>query len=136
MRAETQHIPLPSGFVPQIRMRRDERSASNSMMWASTSQSMLTWQWTPRIGPALAGTLTWPDSFDAAEAHAASLLAIAEEALVEGCAMRPPPSPGQLRPTTTRRLNDVEDDAVEELRTDLSAAARQWSTLRLCQTKR
>ena len=59
----------------------------------SYGADVLTWRWIPETGPVFVGDMTWPNSYDAADHHAAALLDVAEEGFVERCAPRPVPSP-------------------------------------------
>ena len=101
----------------------------------STAQTTLGWQWIPADGPAIAGELTWPTSFEAAEAHAVSLLTITEKGFVEGCALRRPPAASALRSSAIVRLNDAFDEALTELVTEYSRAVGQWTDLPSCEQR-
>jgi hypothetical protein len=64
---------------------------------------------------AFVGQLTWPDSFDAAESHAASLPGIADESFVEACPPRQAPSVSMLTSPQVHNLNEIDDDTIGEL---------------------
>ncbi len=59
--------------------------------WGSSAQTRLGWAWVFGARVLAQGQLTWPDSDRAAEAHAASLVRVAEAALAPGCAPAPLP---------------------------------------------
>ena len=137
LRGETERVqlqaayyPVPSGmeFTRFTRSRPDERI---DPVWFSTSWGALTWEWIRAGDETIAGELLWPESFDAAEAHATSLLMIAEASLIERCVAVEIP---QLAPPTaeTIRLNDVSLEAVNELRADFRAASKGWKSLPRC----
>jgi hypothetical protein len=140
LRAEAQEVqlkaeyyPLPAGLVPRVTVRPDGEFTTSGL-WANTAQTTLTWQWLPPAGPAFAGRLTWPDSYDAAEDHAASLLDIAERSLVERCAPASVPAAGLFTSRGTRRLNSVSAKSVEELHRELAKASDKWGTPIACRS--
>ena len=53
--------------------------------WWTSAQTRLGVTWKRKGAPPVERELTWPDSSDAGEHHAVSLLAIAEASFVEGC---------------------------------------------------
>ena len=135
MQVQAAYIPLPEGLVPRfvVRAPADEMTHISGPL-ASTAQKILTWQWTPPSGPAIAGELTWPYSYEAAEDHAVSLLTIAESGFLDGCAPRRPPAATLLRFAAVRR-DEVSDDALTELAGDYSRAVRQWTDVPQCTRK-
>jgi len=83
-------FPIPRGMKVAFRVgaRDDSIIESRSSTW-STAWTTLDWRWLSPTGETRAeGELTWPTSDDRAEAHAASLLDIAERGFIETC----PPS--------------------------------------------
>ncbi len=54
--------------------------------WSTSAQTTLSWAWVDGDRALAEGTLTWPDSYRAAEDHAAQLVRVAEAALAPGCA--------------------------------------------------
>jgi hypothetical protein len=136
MQVSAASFPLPDGFVPRLTIgpRRDAGFDTSVFSW-NTSQTSLTWQWTPATGPAFVGNITWPNSGDAAEDHAAVLLEIAERAFSEGCAARRLPA-DLLRSSDTRHLNDVSDEQIRDLAADLSRALKDWKSVPLCEPRR
>lgn len=139
LRGETERVqlraayyPLPPGVTPQLTLGRDEGDSGGLSLWSSTAQTTLTWRWQADTGAALVGELTWPDSYDAAESHAASLLGIVEEGFVETCPPRQAPT--MMGPTSARahNLNDVPGDAADALERALQRAAAAWKGLRAC----
>jgi hypothetical protein len=131
------YFPLPTGLVPRFSVRPPptEMTFSSGPLF-STAQTVLAWQWIPTNGPAIAGEFAWPYSYDAAEDHAVSLLTIAENGFVDGCAPRRPPAVSLLRSSAPVRLNDASDDMLTDLVTDYSRAVEQWADLRPCEPKR
>jgi hypothetical protein len=127
-----EYYPLPAGFIPQVTVREGQGDQSGDMMMVSTAQTSLTWRWIPPAGAAFVGQLTWPDSFDAAEDHAVSLLSVAEAGLAEGCAAERAPSPTLLSSARARHLNDVSPESLEDLREDFRKALDKWKTLAVC----
>jgi hypothetical protein len=78
----------------------------------------------------VAGELTWPNSDNAAESHAASLLAIAEEGFVEGCVGPPPDAITAAR--QLRNLNEAPADDIRDLDREFRKAAGRWRGLPGC----
>ena len=129
---KAEYYALPEGFVPQVAVPLEQNDAIGPV-WASTSQTSLTWQYVPRSGSGFVGELTWPSSFDAADDHAAFLLDVAEQGF-GGCARQARlPVLGKQE---VRRLNDVRTEAIEELRADFVKAARKWAGLPACRPAR
>jgi hypothetical protein len=85
-RADT--YPIPQGIPVRYRLgagKRPDLAIGGSGMWSS-ALTTLTWTWDRGEGTTSAsGELTWPESADPAETHAASLLAIAESGFEAGC---------------------------------------------------
>ena len=97
-----------------------------------SARPCFTWRWAPDNGAAFVGDLTWPDSSDVAESHAASLLAVAEEAFIDGCPPGRIPSVSVSTSREVRNLNEVPAErrlhAVGQIRiadTGLILAARR-----------
>jgi hypothetical protein len=132
LRAET--YPLPDGIVLQIAagFGRTAATAWSMSTWSTTAQTMLTWRWMPGNGRPLAGTVTWPNSSDAAEAHAAALLDVAEQGLVEGCPARAAPQPSAVKTVDPVRLDDVADDVLRDLDVDYAKAFARWKSVKTC----
>jgi hypothetical protein len=101
-------------------------------MWMNTGQTLLTWRWIPSAGAMLTGQLTWPDSYDAAEAHAAALLDVAEQGLVAGCASQTLPDRRQISSRIVTRLDETADEDVRRLSADYAAALGRWGALQRC----
>jgi len=131
-------FPLPDGLEPRfiVSAGRPDDPEPDLPAWGSTSQTQLTWQWTPPSGPAFVGVLTWPDSSNAVEEHAAVLLDVAERGFVEGCVRGTVPPKTIVASPDARRLNDVEGAAVKELADDMTQALERWKTLRACEPRR
>jgi hypothetical protein len=131
------YYPLPAGLAPQWTVRHDEGDLdiTGIGMWASTGQTSLTWRWIPDTGAGFVGQLTWPDSYDAAENHAASLLDVAEEGFVEGC----PSQAAGTMPLTSRHthtLNSVNRDEITRLDQGFGDAVQRWRALPPCRSQR
>jgi hypothetical protein len=75
-------------------------------------------------------------SYDAAESHAASLLAVAEEGFVERCAELRFPAASTFTSSKDRNLNEVAADAIREHDRDFKKAADKWRALPLCSAAR
>jgi hypothetical protein len=131
-----QYYPLPTGISPQLTVRHTEDELFEFGNWATTAQTVLTWRWIPESGRAFVGEVTWPNSSDAAESHAASLLGIAEEGFVERCPPRGVPAAAVLAPSRAQNLNEVPGDAIRELDRDLRGAMQRWTTLPVCGSSR
>jgi hypothetical protein len=143
LRGETEEVqlhtafyPLPDGITPQVTVRRDEDGLAGPSMWSNTAQTFLTWRWIPETGPVFAGDMTWPNSYDAADNHAAALLHVAEEGFVERCPPRHVSSMAMLASRPVQKLNDVDAEAISELDQDLRDATGRWKSLRPCRSGR
>lgn len=125
--------PLPAGLIPQVTVRTREYDSSSAGMWANTGQTSLTWRWVPSTGTGFVGDLTWPSSYDAADSHAASLLAVAEEGFVERrCTGERFPAASSFTSAKDRNLNEVAADAIGEHDRDFKMASDKWRALPLC----
>jgi hypothetical protein len=133
---ETAYYPLPPGVTPRLHARPDDNAFVLGAVGFSTGQSSLTWRWIPDDAPSFVGEVTWPDSYDAADGHASSLLAIAEAGFLEGCAPRQLPSVSTLTPPQARNLNEVRDGEIKSLNRDLQHAVERWRTLPACSADR
>ena len=129
---EAEYYPLPPGLVPRVTVQEEDDVFTAGMSF-NTGQTDLVWRWVPAAGTAFVGEVTWPGSYDAAEDHAVSLLTIAEEGLVAGCAAQPVPSPAAVRSRSARNLNDVSAESIRELDRDLGKAFDKWKALPVCQ---
>jgi len=137
LQIEAAYFPLPPGLVPQFTAHDDRSTADMGMSFGgSTAQTILAWQWIPTKGTPIAGELTWPNSFDAAEDHAVSLLNVAESGFVEGCAQQRPPEVRLLRSSSAARLNDASSDDLRELVADYTRAMDRWRSKGRCEPLR
>jgi len=134
LRSET--YPLPADMVPELLHNgRSEDFMGMGASWNS-GQTTLTWRLILPDRSAFAGEITWPMSYDAADDHAAMLLGVVEQSLVEGCAGRPA-GDGDLMPKAAAQLlNDVAGDRVEDLMAEFRRAAPRWRSLRNCRPAR
>jgi hypothetical protein len=136
VQAEAEYYPLPAGLIPVARVRQEDDDPDSTGLTSNTGQTVLTWRWLPPAGPALVGELTWPGSYDAAEDHAVSLLDVAEQSLVEGCAPGRVPAPAMFSSRPGRNLDDVPARAIEELDRDFRKAFDKWKSLAACRPGR
>jgi hypothetical protein len=130
------YVPLPAGFAPRVTPPLEWTEGGVST-WSNTGQTSLTWRWVRRADTSLVGRLTWPISADAAEAHAASLLAIAEESFVEECPAARPVAPAALRTSKTSRVDDVSDERfanerLADLDSDYRESFGKWNAMPAC----
>ena len=115
--------PLPTGLAPVLA----SKAWSGTIFfgrgeWVTTAQTTLDWSWLPDEGPSVAGTLTWPNSSNGVEEHAAGLLEVAEGTLLEGCPPSPPPAVDLVR----RRIRVNHHDAVRGMDEQLVERFRNW----------
>src|SRR6187401_2768650 len=96
----------------------------------NTSMTTLAWRFVNPSGRSYSGQQTWPRSYEAAEDHAANLIKVFEESLVEGCLSRRPPNPSVIKTTKVSAL--AEDPYSSELPADYSEAHDRWRTLKPC----
>ena len=94
----------------------------------STAQTILDWSWVPESGIVATGELTWPNSSNGVEEHAAELLGVAEGTLIEGCPPSPPPPPDLVR----KRIRVNRLDAVPGLDKQLVERFRTWRPVPPC----
>ena len=129
VQAEGEVHPLPSDLTPVLSPKESEGSTVFSGgEWASTSQTILEWSWRPESGPVATGELTWPDSSNGVEEHAAGLLDVAERTLIEGCPPSPPPPLDLVR----KRIRVHQADAVPGINTQLVEHFRTWRAVPPC----
>jgi hypothetical protein len=133
LQLKAEYYPLPVGLIPEVTVRTREDDSFAAAMWANTGQTSLTWRWVPATGTAFVGELTWPSSYEAADSHAASLLAIAEEGFVEKrCTEERFPAASAFSSSKDRNLNEVAADAIREHDRDFKRAAEKWRALPVC----
>jgi hypothetical protein len=133
LQLKAEYYPLPTGLIQQVTVRARADESSGGGMWANTGQTSLTWRWMPTTGSGFVGELTWPSSYDAAESHAASLLAVAEEGFVEKrCTDERFPAASSFTSAKDRKLNEVSADGIREHDRDLKRAAEKWRGLPVC----
>lgn len=92
-RVQAYSVAIPVDIKVQLPLHGTyERVLSSSFGgWFSTAQTQLSWMWVDGGRVLGRGTLTWPDSSDAAEDYAVELLRIAEAGMTPGCSPTPPP---------------------------------------------
>jgi hypothetical protein len=130
------YVPLPAGFTPRVTPPLKWTDGPVTT-WTNTAQTYLAWRWVRRADTSLVGNLIWPNSADAAEDHAASLLAIAEESLVDECPAARPVAPGALRASKTSRVDDAFDERfayerLADLDSDYRESFAKWSAMPAC----
>jgi hypothetical protein len=137
LQLKSEYYPLPTGLIQQVTVRTREDDSSGAAMWANTGQTSLTWRWMPTTGSGFVGELTWPSSYDAAESHAAPLLAVAEEGFVrKRCADEKFPTASTFISSKDRNLNEVAADAIREHDRDFKKALDKWRALPVCSSAR
>ena len=133
VQARAEMHPLPRGVTPVLASTEWNGPMVVSMgEWASTSQTVLDWSWVPDARPGASGELTWPDSSNGVEEHAAGLLDVAERTLVEGCPPTPPPPLDLVR----RRIRVHQGDAVPGIDRQLVERFRTWRRVPPCDPAR
>ena len=122
-------VPLPAGMTPEITIQ--DRTGDTIGIWGgwNSGQTSLVWRWLPTDQTRFDGELTWPGSYEAAEDHAATLLDIAEESLVEGCPRRTPPASASIRARQPVNRLDAPGDSVDKW---LEKAILQWNAIPIC----
>jgi hypothetical protein len=127
------YYPLPPGMNPEFAFADRESSTVSGGFWGSTAQTVLAWRWVVPAGPSLEGILTWPDSSDPAEAHAASLLHLAEEGLSEGCVPSGwPRAWAPAAPRLTARPLDAYREWFDDLDAHFRIARDKWIGIPRC----
>jgi hypothetical protein len=126
------YFPIPRGMVPTAPNSDAGGRTFGSISWNS-GQTQLSWSWLTADGQALAsGSLTWPSSYSAPEAHAAHLLRIAELGLSSEC---PPAKLPAFEPGAPRSGVSGIDARPQEsagLQGDLAAGLRQYASSTAC----
>lgn len=129
-RAES--FPLPSGLTPVLAGKEWKGSiVFSGGEWMSSAQTILDWSWAPEDGAVATGELTWPNSSNGVEEHAAGLLEVAEGTLIEGCPPSPPPPLNLVR----RRIRVNRVDAVPGIDKELVERFRTWRPVPPCNTQ-
>ena len=124
--------PLPTGMTPQIVVGEMPHGLSGFVHGGNTAQTRLSWALAVPGRPLVVGTLTWPDAWNGAEAHASTLLAIAEAGQVEGCLPRRPPPAVEVESARRVFLNRAGPRDAEELADGYGAALPKWETAAGC----
>lgn len=96
-------------------------------------QAQLSWSWLRADGHVLAsGTLTWPSSYSAPEAHAADLLRIAELGLSSECPPAKLPIFASGPPQAGVSAIDARPQEAVALQGELAAALREYASSAAC----
>lgn len=125
-------VPLPRGWTRSWQMRVTPFSfpMRGGGMTGNSGQSRLHWTLAMSGRPTLAGSITWPMSYNGAEDHAMRLLVVAEQSLVDSCVRtRPPALLSTMRVTV---VDEGAGDVAEEQATDLADALGRWAALARC----
>ena len=129
VQAGAEFHPLPSAVTPVLASNEwDGPMVFSGGEWMTTAQTILDWSWVPNIGPAATGELTWPNSSNGVEEHAAGLLEVAEGTLIEGCPPSPPPPLDLVR----RRIRVNQIDAITGIDKQLVERFRTWRPVPPC----
>jgi hypothetical protein len=131
-----EYYPIPAGLIPQATVPTDQDEVGTGGFWMHTGQTSLTWRWVRPGSPAMVGTVTWPNSYDAAENHAASLLDIAEQGLVRRCLDERVPDALAFTSAADRHLDEVEPDDLREHEREAMRAIGKWRALPACRPRR
>jgi hypothetical protein len=78
-------VPLPEGLSLAGHFEDSLVASVRGGAWAGTARTRLEWSWLSPGRAPLSGVLTWPESSDAGEVHAARLLEAAEDSFTETC---------------------------------------------------
>jgi hypothetical protein len=125
------YFPLPKGMVPTP-PDSDAGIRGFGMSWNS-GQTQLSWSWMTAEGQVLAsGTLMWPSSYSAPEAHAADLLRIAELGLSAGCPPAKLPSFAAGTPGSGVSAIDARPQEVTALQGELTTTLRAYASSAAC----
>jgi hypothetical protein len=133
VQARAESYPLPSDLTPLLTAKEGEGPiVFSGGEWMSTAQTILDWSWVPEAGPVATGELTWPNSSNGVEEHAAGLLEVAEGTLIEGCPPSPPPPLDLVR----RRIRVNHRDAIPGIDKQLVERFRTWRPVPPCDPSR
>lgn len=125
------YFPLPKGMVPTP-PESDGGRRVFGMSWNS-GQTQLSWSWMTADGQVLAsGTLTWPSSHSAPEAHAVDLLRIAELGLSSGCPPAKLPALAPGAPQSGVSAIDARPQEVAALQGELATTLREYASSAAC----
>lgn len=125
------HVSLPPGLEPRWPAGLGVMSSIGLDFWMTSAQTRLRWAWF-RLGRLQhAGEVTWPDSSDAGESHAADLLRIAEDGFRDGCPPATPPR--ELFAFTSGAKVSAIDASPESVRGAQDALVEALRSLRPCE---
>jgi hypothetical protein len=126
------YFPLPQGMIPTPPDPDASRRIAGSFGWNS-GQTQLGWSWLTSDGQTLAsGTLRWPSSYSAPEAHAADLLRIAELGLISECPPARLPVFAPSAPQSGVSARDAEPQELAALQGELATSLRQHASSAGC----
>jgi hypothetical protein len=126
------YVPLPPGMSTNWVERLENISGTgHGSAWGSSAQTTLAWTWIDGDDLLAEGTLTWPDSYRAPQAHAAELLSIVDDGFAAGCpAVGPPPSLGGGRGTVSGI--DADASTLAAVDTELTNRILRYRTPAAC----
>ncbi|MCC7123672.1 MAG: hypothetical protein IT178_02420 [Acidobacteria bacterium] len=124
---------LPDASVRQVAVGPVASYGSMSMSF-STAQTTLTWRWVRDGAPTIGGEIIWPGSMEPHEDHASTLLRVAEEGLVPGCAARSRPPDRVVHPPgkDADRRGPNRDGYINDFDAALTLASAAWARLPSC----
>jgi hypothetical protein len=125
------YFPLPKDMVPTP---PDSDAGGRASGWSwNSGQTQLSWSWLMADGQVLAsGTLTWPSSYSAPEAHAANLLRIAELGLRSECPTARLPALPTGAPRSGVSAIDALPQEVAALQDELATKLREYASSTGC----
>jgi hypothetical protein len=125
----SESVPLPTGLTPEITVQESNGDVTGFGASWNSGQTLLVWRWIPVGQTRVDGGLTWPGSYNAAEDHAASLLAVAEASFVEGCPRRSLPASVSIRARQPVNRLDAPGESVDKW---LEKAVSRWNAIPIC----
>lgn len=120
-RTWAERVELPVGL--ERRVHGGLFGSSIGSFWVSSAQTQLSWRWVVDGRTRMEGTLTWPDSYRAAESHADDLLSVAEAGIVPGCTRAPLPSQLPIE-ADGRGVSRIDADLASRQRVEVSLIER------------
>jgi hypothetical protein len=125
------YVPLPPGMSTTWVEGASTFGSGQGTSWASSAQTQLAWAWVDGERVLAEGTLTWPDSHRAPEAHAAELLSIVDAGFTSGCpAVGPPPTLDGNRGRVS--AIDADRDSLAALDVELTDRILRYRTPAAC----
>jgi hypothetical protein len=129
IRTDAVLYPLPEGLEPQTVMPSSRHLSLVGFGGVPGDMTTLVWALAMPNRPLVVGTVSWPESFNDADTYAASLLRVAEEGFVEGCAPTAPPPLEQISSSGSVFLNQ----AASQHRQSVVGSYGKWGGVAVCQ---